>query len=117
MTGDGSQQINHGRQMTINLLPMYKEIEIVRNDTILQITLISSYNVTIQAPMHLYHILVAWLHIVRYEAQFRAPLTALIKSIYRDPDSASVILSHGATMPILYVLKSYTIGLWWKTDL
>jgi hypothetical protein len=31
MTGYGSQEMDHGRRMTINLLPFYAEIEVLRS--------------------------------------------------------------------------------------
>jgi hypothetical protein len=41
--------MEHGRQMTINLLPLYEDIEVMRRYTILEITtLISNYAVTIE---------------------------------------------------------------------
>jgi len=49
MTGDGSQEMEHGRRMTINHLPFYEDIEVMRRYTILEITtLISNYEVTIE---------------------------------------------------------------------
>ena len=38
MTGDGSQEMDHGRRMTINLLPFYEDIEVMRSYTLLEIT-------------------------------------------------------------------------------
>jgi hypothetical protein len=44
MTGYGSQEMNHGRQMAINLHPFCEDIEVMQSDTILEIkTLISNY--------------------------------------------------------------------------
>jgi len=49
MTGDGSPEMDHGRQMAINPLPFYEDIEVMRSHTILEITtLISSYEVPIE---------------------------------------------------------------------
>jgi len=49
MTGDGSREMDHGRRMTINLLPFYEDIAVIRSYTILEITtLISSYEITIE---------------------------------------------------------------------
>jgi hypothetical protein len=49
MTADVSQEMEHGRRMTINLLPFYKVIEVMRRHTILKITtLISKHEVTIE---------------------------------------------------------------------
>ena len=48
MTGDGSQEMNHGRRMTINLLPSHEDIEVTRSYTLLEITYydfkLGSYN-------------------------------------------------------------------------
>ena len=38
MTGDGSREMDHGRRMTINLLPSHEDIEVMRSYTILEIT-------------------------------------------------------------------------------
>jgi len=38
MTEDGSQKMDHGRRMTINLFPFYEDIEVKRSYTILEIT-------------------------------------------------------------------------------
>jgi len=38
MTGDGSQQMDHGRGMTIHPLPFYENIEVLSSYTILEIT-------------------------------------------------------------------------------
>jgi len=38
MTGDGSQEMDNGRRMTINLLPFYEDIEVMQSYTILEIT-------------------------------------------------------------------------------
>jgi len=46
MTGDGSQEMDHGRRLTFNPLPIYEDIEVMRSYTILEITtLISNYKV------------------------------------------------------------------------
>jgi hypothetical protein len=38
VTGDGSQEMDHGRRMTINLLPFHEDIEVIRSYTLLEIT-------------------------------------------------------------------------------
>jgi len=38
MTGDGSQEMDHGGRMTINLFPFYEDIEVMQSYTILEIT-------------------------------------------------------------------------------
>jgi len=38
MTGYGSQEMDHGRRMTINLLPFDDDIEVMRSYTIVEIT-------------------------------------------------------------------------------
>jgi hypothetical protein len=38
MTGDGSQEMDHGRRMTINLLPFDEDIESVRSYILLEIS-------------------------------------------------------------------------------
>jgi len=38
MTRDGSQEMDHGRRMTINLLPFHEDIEVIRSYTLLEIT-------------------------------------------------------------------------------
>ena len=38
MTEDGSQEMDHGGRMTINLLPFDEDIEVTRSYTILKIT-------------------------------------------------------------------------------
>jgi len=38
MTGDRSQEMEHGRRMTINLLPFYEDIAVMRSYTIVEIT-------------------------------------------------------------------------------
>jgi hypothetical protein len=49
MTGDGSQEMDHGRRMTINLLPFYEDIVVMRVIPFSKsLTLISSYEVTIE---------------------------------------------------------------------
>ena len=49
MKGDRSQEMDHVRRMTINLLPFYEDIEVMRSYTILEITTsISDYEVTIE---------------------------------------------------------------------
>jgi hypothetical protein len=49
MTGDGSQQMKHGRRMTINLLPFYEDIQAIRSYTILEITTLNSnYEVSME---------------------------------------------------------------------
>jgi hypothetical protein len=42
MTGDGSQEMDHGRRMTMNLLPFYEDIQAMRSYTILEITTLNS---------------------------------------------------------------------------
>jgi len=49
MTGYGSQEMDHGRRMAINLLPFYEDIEVMRSYTILEITtLISNYEFSME---------------------------------------------------------------------
>jgi len=38
MTGDGSQEMDHGGRMTINPLPFYEDSEVMRSYTVLEIT-------------------------------------------------------------------------------
>ena len=73
MTGDGSQEMDHGGRMTINLLPFYEDIAVMRSYTILEITtLISNYEFLWNGDMHVYDVLPAvWSHRVRYRALFR----------------------------------------------
>jgi hypothetical protein len=47
MRGDESQEMDHGRRMTINPHPFYDDIEVMQSYTILKITtLISNYEVS-----------------------------------------------------------------------
>jgi hypothetical protein len=48
MTGDGSQEMDHRRRMTVNLLAFHEDIEATRSYTRLEVTLISSYEVIIE---------------------------------------------------------------------
>jgi hypothetical protein len=49
MTGDGSQEMDHGRRMTMNLLPFYEDSQAMRSYTILEITTLNSnYEVSMQ---------------------------------------------------------------------
>jgi hypothetical protein len=38
MTGDGSQEMDHGRRMTVNLLPFHEDIEAIRSYTLFEIS-------------------------------------------------------------------------------
>jgi len=61
MTGYGSQEMDHGRRMTINLLPFYEDIEVMRSYTIFEITYfdfrLHSYNRAqiCRHPMYRWH--------------------------------------------------------------
>jgi hypothetical protein len=49
MSGDGSREMDHGRRMTINPLPFYEDIEVMRSYTIFEITtLISNYEFSME---------------------------------------------------------------------
>src|SRR5882757_5693373 len=75
MTGDGSQEMDHGRRMPINLLPFYEDIEVMRSFTLLEITTLISYYATTQlqwnADMQTYDVPAAWLHRALFRALFR----------------------------------------------
>jgi len=122
MTGDGSQEMEHGRRMTLDLLAFYEDIEVIRHYTIPEITtLIPDYKVTIERTYS----------DIRYTGGMVPPRTipSTIPSIFQrypiqqrcpsynaeydpglDPDSASVIQSHIATMPIPHISKPYEIS-------
>jgi hypothetical protein len=127
MTGEGSQEMDHGRRMTINLLPFHEDIEVIRSYTLLEITtLISNYATTQlqwNADLQTYGVPAAWLHRVRC----RELLRALLRALFRDTESCTYMPGFQcriqsrirsrvtATMPIPH--KPYEINLWRSNDL
>jgi len=119
MTGDGSQEMDHGRRMTINLLPFYEDIEVMRSYTILEITYydfkLRSYNRT-------------QIHDVLPAVSFqRVRYRPLLRALFRDTESCTYMPEFQcriqsrirsrvtATMPIPH--KPYEINLWRSNDL
>ena len=74
-TGGGWQEMNHGRRITMNLLPFREDIEVIRSFTLLEIPTLRSNYATMQllwnTDMEAYDVLAAWLHRVWYRALFR----------------------------------------------
>jgi hypothetical protein len=119
MTGDGSREMDHGRRMTINLLPLHEDIEVMRSFTFLEImTLISIYATTQlqwNADMQTYDVLAAWLHRVRYRALFRDAELCSYMSEFQCRIRSQIRSRVTATMPILH--KPYEINLWQSNNL
>jgi hypothetical protein len=117
MTGDGSQEMDHGRRMTINLLPFYEDIVVMRVIPFSKsLTLISSYEVTIERR---YADIRCTGGMARYRALFRAPSKDIELNSYM-PEFQCRIRSRirsrvTATMPIPH--KPYKINLWRSNDL
>jgi len=58
--------MNHGRRITMNLLPFREDIEVIRSFTLLEIPTLRSNYATMQllwnTDMEAYDVLAAWLH-------------------------------------------------------
>jgi hypothetical protein len=76
MTRDGSQEMEHRRRITINVLPFDEDIEAMLSVTLYEITTLISYYTTMQlqwnADMQTNNVPVAWLPRALFRAQFRA---------------------------------------------
>jgi len=119
--GDWTKEMDHRRQMAIHPLPCYEDIAVMWRYTLLEITY---FDFNLQS----YNRAQIWRHTVyrrhvsteydteHYSDQYSAipnyAATCPSSHAEYNPDSASVISSHTATMPIMNIMKPYDISLW-----
>jgi len=71
MTGDGSQEMDHGRRMTINLLPYTKILRLCEVIPFSRSLRFQATKLQSSADSQTYGVPAAWLHRVRCRALFR----------------------------------------------
>jgi hypothetical protein len=106
MTGDGFQEMEHGRRMTINLLPVCENIAVMRSYTIVEITYfdfkLRSYTGTQICRHMMYRRHSSPEYETDHDSEHYSEIpnygpTCPSRNAEYDPDSSSVIPSHTAT--------------------
>jgi len=81
MTGDGSQEMDHGRRMTINLLPYTKILRLCEVIPFSRSLRFPATKLQSSADSQTYGVPAAWLHRVRCRA--------LLRALFRDTESCT----------------------------
>jgi len=123
MIGDGSQEMDHWRRMTINLLPFMKILQLCEIIPLSRsLTLISNYEVTLERRYADIRCTggIAPPSTIPTTIQSTFPRYRIMQLHARVPMPNTIpnqIPSHTATMPIPHISKPYEISLWQSNDL